>query len=303
MMTNAEIVPRERTRMFRLITAICFMLLVLATYTVAQSGKRLILKDGTWQDITQYEVRGDRARYFSSQRGEWEELPKELVNWKATEEWNAGVKAKELRDFEAEEDKDEADPKAEVANTPSVAPGLRLPVTGGVFMLDSLSGKPSLDELTQSESKANIDLRTAINRRADFKQRFELRAPHARVHAHVPAPEFFINIAIDKESQPQPIALNDRFHILRLESKIDSRVLASVVVSVLGKKNQSQQFVATRTESFSEGWVRIIPLSALEPGEYALVEMLGQNDFNSYVWDFGVEPNPPTNSQLPGSQR
>ena len=131
MMADAEIAQRVCTRRFRLVTAMCLILVGLATYTVAQAGRRLILKDGTWQGITQYEVRGDRTRYFSSQRGEWEELPKELVDWKATEEWNAGLKKEspELRQFDAEE-AEGAERKADADNILTVAPGLKLPSSG-----------------------------------------------------------------------------------------------------------------------------------------------------------------------------
>ena len=170
-------------------------------------------------------------------------------------------------------------------------------------MLDTFSGQPSLDELAQSESKLNRDLRSAINRKASFMQRFELRGPHARVQAHVPVPEIFVKIDIDEGEHAQQIALTDRFRILRLESNQDSRVLARVEVSVVGEQSPSQQFVSTRAESFGEGWLKITPLGALEPGEYALVEMLGENEFNSFAWDFGVDPNAPANpnSRKPAS--
>ncbi len=298
MMADAETVRRRMcTRTFRLLAAICLMLVGLATYTVAQAGKRLILKDGSWQGITQYEVRGDRARYFSSQRGEWEELPKELVDWKATEEWNAGLKEKspELRQFDAEEAEEKSEREVQAANLPTAAPGLKLPVTGGVFLLDRFSGQPSLDELTQNESARNSDFRSAINRKAFLKQQFELRGPHARVQAHIPAPEIFVNIDFDGAPNGQQIALADRFHLLQLESQKDSRVLARMEVGLLGKQSQAEQFVPARIESFSKGWLKIIPLGALQAGEYAVVEMLGPSEFNSYVWDFGVNPDAPAN--------
>jgi hypothetical protein len=164
---------------------------------------------------------------------------------------------------------------------------------GGVFVLDTFSGQPSLDELAQNVSELNNDLRSAFNRKASIMERFELKGLHARVQAHVPAPEIFVKIAEDTHAQQ--IALSDRFHILRLEPKQDSRVLVSVKVSVLGKQSQSPQVVPARLEPFAEGWLKVVPLRALEAGEYALVEMLGQNEFNSYVWDFGVDPNAPDN--------
>jgi hypothetical protein len=286
----------------RLLTAVCFMLVWLATFAVAQTGKRLVLKDGTWQDITRYELQGDRVRYFSPQRGEWEAVPKELIDWKATEEWNAKVeeKSSELSHFEADEERER---KAEAANTLMAAPGLKLPSAGGVFVLDTFSGRPSLDELAQNESQRNLDAgrnRFPIDRKATIRQQFELKGPHARVQVHVPLPEIFVKINVDQEpnadeQHAKPIVAADRFRILRLEPTEASRVLGKVEVSVLGKQRQSQQFVSTRIESISGGWLKVIPVGNLDPGEYALVEMLGQNEFNSYVWDFGVDPKAPDN--------
>ncbi len=40
-------------------------------------NQRLVLKDGTYQVVTKYQKVGDRVRYFSAERGQWEELPAE----------------------------------------------------------------------------------------------------------------------------------------------------------------------------------------------------------------------------------
>ena len=36
---------------------------------------RLYMKDGTYHNVREYEKKGDRIRYYSTERSEWEEIP------------------------------------------------------------------------------------------------------------------------------------------------------------------------------------------------------------------------------------
>jgi hypothetical protein len=273
-------------------------------------ARRLILKDGSYQSVTKYEVSGDRVRYFSAERGEWEEVPKSLIDWDATDKFEQG----RLRDNLAPEaialDKQiEAERKAEQARSPQVAPGLRLPDEGGVFLLETYENQPQLSELQQSGSelnqntKANI-LRATINPLGGVKQTIELLGSHAKVQSHTAVPSIYVNIdsndgaaAVAKDpGDPAPPPLTERFKIIRVEAKGGKRVAGAVKIAVTGKMKTDERFVASTAAAMSGGWLKLTPTDPLPAGEYAIAEMLGKEGMNLYVWDFGMNPNAPANA-------
>ena len=305
-----------------LLLSALILLLALPALSPAQDlAGRLILKDGSYQLVTKYEVKGDRVRYFSAERDDWEEIPTSLVDWPATEKYErdraAGQSAPEAvqLDKEIEHERD-----LQEAQLPQVAPGLRLPENSGIFLLDSFQGEPQIDEIQQTagdvshNSKANIF--RGINP-AGVKATIELDGAHAPVQAHVDVPSLYINmddqpdLALSKDStpapqgpqQPQPAVVPvSRFRIVRAEVKNGKRIVGDVKRQVTGKISQEQHVVKTTVTRVSGGWLKLTPAEPLASGEYALVEMIGQEGMqgkegmNLYVWDFGVNPKAPANA-------
>jgi hypothetical protein len=298
--------------------ATCAALFLLASQVARGQdlAKRLILKDGSYQSVTKYELKGDRVRYLSAERGEWEELPKSMVDWPATEKYEKDRAAGASTPEAVELDKQlEADRQAEEARSPHVLPGLQLPAEGGVFLLDTYENKPELVPIDQrggsinKNMKGNI-LRAAVNPIASAHQTVEVPGKHAPVQSHVAVPSLYINLdrneegeapapapaANEKEKEDEPLPLTERFRIARLEAKGEKRVVGDIKVAVYGKISQDAKLVPTTAQPMTGGWVKLTPTESLPNGEYAVVEMLGKEGMNLYVWDFGVNPGAPANS-------
>ena len=296
------------------------LLIAFAALLFAQvRAKRLILKDGSYQPVTKWEVKGERVRYYSAERFTWEELPSSLIDWPATEKWNAERQEHEAGEARRLSEEEAQERQLEEARSPQVAPGIRLPETGGVFLLDQFQGKPQLVELVQNGGELNKNtgkniLRAAINPIATSKMSIEIKGLRARVQSHLPSPDIYVNVDLqDKESQEaSPEAdttenkqnkqedkdldqLPDRFRIVRVEKKKKSRVVGNIKVAFYGKVSQQGNWLETHTTPVAGDWVKVAPAAPLQPGEYALVEMLSKKEMNLYVWDFGIDPNAPVN--------
>lgn len=278
---------------------ILWLLLVLAPLLLwAQSpvSKRLLLKDGSYQLTSRWEIQGDRVRYFSSERQSWEELPDSLVDWKATEEYNRGRESRRDLNLSRTQQEEEEDVRAMFG--PTVAPGVQLPSSGGVFLLDRYREQPQAIEMTQEAGGINRQtgrniLRAAINPIASTRQSIELKGTHARVQSHTPRPAFFLSLDTDPSAKALP--LQERYRIVRAQAGKDSRVVGNLKIAITGKVSQQESFLPARVEQMPDDWIKLTPLEDLPAGEYAVIEMLSAKEMNMYVWDFGVNPAAPEN--------
>src|SRR5450631_198895 len=283
-------------------------LLALPSHCAAQAqSKRLILKDGSYQIATKWEIKGDRVRFFSVERNEWEEIPNSLVDWDATKKYEedraTGKESKEAAELEKEMQEEREE---EELRSPHVAAGLRLPPEGGVYALDTYLSMPELVPLDQSTGEVNRHtghnvLRAAINPLAGAKETIDIAGPRSKIQIHASLPAIYINLDASQQEPASDSAKPgaelpwDRFRIVRAEVKNDKRVVGALKSSVTGKTSQEQETVPATAEQMSEGWIKLTPKAPLEPGEYAVAELLGKQGMNSYVWDFGVHADAAAN--------
>jgi hypothetical protein len=262
---------------------------------------RLILKDGSYELISQYQIRGDRVRYFSSERNAWEELPYSLVDWTATGKYagEASQLAFEHRDEALE--KAAAVRKEEEAHNPMVARGIRLPSPDGVYLLDFYQGESELNPLVQNgaDLKKNTGkniLRGVINPIAGPRQTVELKGLHALIRSHVSSPIVYFPIDPgDPSMEYTSTTAQNHLRIFRCSEKKGNRMVAAIDAAIYGKTKRTADIIDVKVEPISNYWVKITPAVPLKTGEYALVELDGKGKMNQFVWDFGVDPAAPTN--------
>lgn len=324
-------------------TSLAFLLLAAAVAVSAQSSQssqkqtplvlkpdapglarnhRLILKDGSYQLVRQYTIAGDRVRYLSLERSDWEEMPVDLVDWDATRKWERdhatptgeapSPAMKEAEDI----DKEETDERnLQKARMPEVSPGLELPDEDGVFALDTFQGTPELVELTPIDLDVNAKTRhgiSTLNPLAASKANLELEGAHAKVHLHVNDPVIYLSLNVSDESEPvlshavtidtgyAKAANNSKhgahsdksgFAIVRVDERKAVRIVGAISVGPTGTVTQNENVIPAKVEVMpGKHWLRIQPEQQLTIGEYALVEILSAADINPSVWDFRVNP-------------
>ena len=296
-----------------LLGLVALVFLLPSPFQAQQRAKRLILKDGSYQSASKWEVQGDRVHFYSAERYDWEDIPTSLVDWDATNKFNKenpkgtnpNANADEMKQADAEETAERA---KEEAARPQVAPGLRLPDSGGVFLLDRYRNQPQLVEIVQNGGELNKQMGKNIMRSiinpipTGSKESIELKGTHAKTQAHEDSPAIYVDVtasdsATDNTKPSSELNRADRFKIVRVQEKKDARVVSSVKISLLGKVSNQEDIVPTNAEVVSGGeWLKLTPAHPLTPGEYALVEMLDLKTINMFVWDFGVDPNAPANA-------
>src|SRR5271163_4014390 len=167
-------------------------------------GKKLMLKDGSYQIVRDYEKNGDRVRYFSVERGTWEEIPAALVDWDATKKAEVSDEKTTtalLEKVRIQEAAANAQTPVDVDASLTVAPGVFLPDGEGMFAFEGKSVK----RLEQAGSSVRADKKTVLKQVLSpipivpSKHNVEIPGAKATVRLTSGQPEFYL-----REPPPDP---------------------------------------------------------------------------------------------------
>ncbi len=297
---------------------------------------RLILKDGSYQIVMSYRVKGDRVLIVSAERGgAEEEIPVALVDFDATHQWekrhaaaaeggvDEGGGQAPAPAIDPELRKDEEERRS---LTPEVEPDLRLPEQDSVLALDTFRGTPELVPLTQSAGDLNKTtshsvLRAMMNPQASSHQIVQLQGEKAAVQLHVNQPVLYVRLGDESgiRSGGTPLTVDthgasaapvnrgsgtggsgeSEYVVVRVDVRQGARIVTSFNVSQMGQVRRQEDVIETTTEPLPGGhWMKVTPRSSLSFGEYALVEVISPKEINLGVWDFGIHPMSPENRDV-----
>jgi len=233
---------------------------------------RLYLKDGTYHNVREYQKQADRVRYYSTERGDWEEIPLELVDLKRTE---TEVASRE-KDRKEEASIADAEEKAERAQRREIE---RIPMETGVFIVEG----EKVTVLKQAESKVVNNKRRSILKAISpvpmisGKATVELDGLKGPITLTADRPEFYIRLAAEES-----------FQIVRLAPAKTSRVVQKwQIVPVTKEIVEETDVIETFRHQLADGLYKIWPTKPLTPGEYAVVEYT-EGKGNIQVWDFSI---------------
>lgn len=269
-------------------------------------GKKLVLKDGTFQLVRNYEQTGERVRYFSVERNAWEEIPSAMIDWSATEKARIEDEKKDealVKRVQAQEQAKNVIAVLDVDASLPVAQGVFLPSGEGMFVV---TGK-TVTKLDQVGSQTRVDKKRALEQVISpvpiIPSKHNVEIPGARATIRVTPssgpPEFYLREVAPDPDNPTAIWQSSRqgvsgpdVELVRATVKGNKRRIKTIR-SMMGQQLSSDiNTISIQRWEVAPSVYRFTISEPLPPGEYALAEIL-PDGMNVFVWDFGVEAAPP----------
>jgi len=268
-------------------------------------GTKLVLKDGNFQLVRSYERNGERVRYFSVERGDWEEIPAAMVDWDATEKARIADEKAEaalVKKVQAQEQARQVISVVDVDASLRVGQGVFLPNGEGMF---AVTGK-TVTPLEQVGSQTTTDKKRVLAQVISpipiipGKRNVEIPGAASKIRVSIATgpPEFYLREVAPDPDNPTAIWQSSRpgidgpeVQLVRATVKGGKRRLRAIK-SMFGQEVSSQMdTISIQRWEIANNVYRFTLSEPLPPGEYALAEIL-PDGMNVFVWDFGVDAGP-----------
>jgi hypothetical protein len=251
-------------------------------------GKKLFLKDGTYQIVREYQVNGDRVRYYSLESSSWEEMPASVVDWDATHkavETEEKQDAATLEKVHAQELSRQVMP-LDIDASLEAAPGVFLPPGEGLFVFDAKVVKPLSQALANSELNKGRAVEQVLVPVPVVPSRHTITLPgaHAKLRLTNGQPEFYMRTADAREPEME---------LIRCRVHGYSREVENIDTTIFKESFEKKNALAMQRWQIAIGVYRFTLGQPLAPGEYVLAERVRGEGTNLYVWDFGVDSGAP----------
>jgi hypothetical protein len=246
-------------------------------------GRKLMLKDGSFQLVREFELEGERVRYYSIDRSQWEEIPAELVDWELTKKVEAEEAERDhvaVARVEKQELARLAEP-IDIDASLEAAPGVFLPPGEGLFAFD---GRAIL-KLAQAEINSKINKTKALERVlvpipiVPARHTISIHGARSTLRVQYAQPEFYMRTADGREPELELVHAQVHGGDREIE-KVDQ---------LMGQQRASGATLPIARWLIAHGVYRFTLGKAIEPGEYALIEIVQTESMSLYVWDFGVD--------------
>ncbi len=226
--------------------------------------------------VREYQVQSDRIRYYSTERGEWEEIPKELVDLAKTDSEKKRKDESITREARAEDEEE----KAERAQRKEIAD---IPMESGAYfkLSEQIEALPQADyQVITSKTRKALQMISPVPL-IPGKAAVVIKGEHAAFQIHEDRPNFFLRLA--KE---------EKFGIIRLTPRKGQRVVENISIIPVGNQAiEDRKQMETFEQQLMWNLYRVWPEKPLDPGEYALMEYSESNDTDDLrlmIWDFAV---------------
>lgn len=271
--------PSGHVEIAMIVVVRAFLLLMFCAVAGFAQTFRLYMKDGDYQIVREYQVQGDRVRYFTTERGDWEEIPTSLVDLEKTEKERKSKteSADEEKKQDAEEQQALRALHREIASVPTDE-GAYFTVDGQVKPLDAAPYQVVTDK-----KRAAIKLLSPIPI-IPGKASVVIDGEHSKFVVHDDRPNFYF--------RPQR---EESFGIIRVTPKKGHRVVENIsIVPVANQGIQSRDQMPVFQQQLADNLYKVWPEKPLEPGEYSVVEYDDTDgeskEIQLLVWDFAYSP-------------